>query len=63
MQRDSGIINDITGCFPLVWTECDVCGREFRFETGWLYYTRYGDSRYYCKKCCKTKKDVVNKMK
>ena len=63
MQRESGIINDITGCFPLFWTQCETCGREFKFEKGWLRFTQYGDPRYYCRKCCKTKKAVVDNLR
>lgn len=63
VQREIGLINNVSRCFPLFWTECEVCGREFKFEIGWLRYTMYGDSRYYCRKCCKTKEDVVQNIR
>lgn len=62
MQRESGLINEITGCFPLIWAECEVCGREFKFESGWMHYSRNTKANYYCKKCCKTKEDVFKNM-
>lgn len=63
MQRDNSLVNTISRCFPIFWTQCESCGREFKLEIGWLRFTMYGDSRYYCRKCCPTKEDVVKSMK
>lgn len=60
--------------FPLLWKECEVCGHEFRFESGWAFPVKYtklgfmiagktmgGFDVYICHDCAKTH-DLAEKI-
>lgn len=37
--------------FPIFWTKCLRCRKEFKFEVMYYEVDDYGDLRRYCKKC------------
>lgn len=51
---------EVNRVFRWGWTECEECGREYKFERMWLHYLhdQYWNPIYFCQGCAHNKAHV-----